>query len=57
MEYTLISEFAKKRPGKGTGLYYDPIYGYVPLADYLREAMDLVVFQRLQGIKQMGVVG
>jgi len=56
MEFPLVSEFAKKMPKKGTGLYYDPIYGYVPLADYLREAMDLDIFQRLQGIKQLSTV-
>jgi len=56
MGFPLISEFAKKVPRKGTGLYYDPLYGYVPLPDYLREAMDLDVFQRLQGIKQLSTV-
>lgn len=56
MESPLISGFAKKVPRKGTGLYYDPLYGYVPLPDYLREAMDLDVFQRLQGIKQLSTV-
>lgn len=56
MEFPLTSKFAKKVPRKGTGLYYDPLYGYVPLADYLREAMDLDVFQRLQGIKQLSTV-
>lgn len=49
-------KFAKKMPKKGTGLYYDALYGYVPLPDYLREAMDLDVFQRLQGIKQLSTV-
>lgn len=56
MEFPVISGFAKKVPKKGTGLYYDPLYGYVPLPDYLREAMDLDVFQRLQGIKQLSTV-
>ena len=56
MEFSPISKFAKKVPRKGTGLYYDPLYGYVPLPDYLREAMDLDVFQRLQGIKQLSTV-
>ena len=56
MEFPVISELAKKVPKKGTGLYYDPLYGYVPLPDYLREAMDLDVFQRLQGIKQLSTV-
>ncbi len=56
MEPPLVSQFAKKTPRKGTGLYYDPLYGYVPLPDYLREAMDLDVFQRLQGIKQLSTV-
>jgi len=56
MKFSPISKFAKKVPKKGTGLYYDPLYGYVPLAEYLREAMDLDVFQRLQGIKQLSTV-
>ncbi|MEA3226031.1 MAG: HD domain-containing protein, partial [Planctomycetota bacterium] len=56
MEFPLASEYAKKVPRKGTGLYYDPLYGYVPLPYYLREAMDLDVFQRLQGIKQLSTV-
>jgi len=56
MEFSPTSKFAKKVPKKGTGLYYDPLYGYVPLLDYLREAMDLDVFQRLQGIKQLSTV-
>lgn len=55
-KFPLTSQFAKKVPKKGTGLYYDPLYGYVPLPDYLREAMDLDVFQRLQGIKQLSTV-
>jgi len=51
------TKLAKKLPGKGTGLYYDPLYdGYVPLPHYLRQAMDLDVFQRLQGIKQLSTV-
>ena len=56
MKFSPISNFAKKVPKKGTGLYYDSLYGYVPLPDYLREAMDLDVFQRLQGIKQLSTV-
>ncbi|TKJ36489.1 MAG: hypothetical protein CEE38_11795 [Planctomycetes bacterium B3_Pla] len=56
MKFSDISKFAKKVPRKGTGLYYDPLYGYVPLPDYLREAMDLDVFQRLQGIQQLSTV-
>jgi len=56
MEFPVVSELAKKVPKKGTGLYYDPLYGYVPLPEYLREAMDLDVFQRLQGIKQLSTV-
>jgi len=56
MEFSTVSKFAKKVPRKGTGLYYDPLYGYVPLPDYLRELMDLDVFQRLQGIKQLSTV-
>ena len=56
MGFIPVSEFAKKVPRKGTGLYYDPLYGYVPLADYLREAMDLDAFQRLQGIKQLSTI-
>ena len=56
MKAQIVSKFAKKVPRKGTGLYYDPLYGYVPLPDYLREAMDLDVFQSLQGIKQLSTV-
>jgi len=56
MNFPIISKFAKKIPRKGSGLYYDPLYGYVPLPDYVRETMDLEVFQRLRGIKQLSTV-
>ncbi|MBA7647450.1 hypothetical protein ES703_55222 [subsurface metagenome] len=56
MDFPTISKFSKKIPRKGSGLYYDPLYGYVPLPDYIREAMDLEVFQRLRGIKQLSTV-
>lgn len=56
MNFTITTNFAKKVPKKGSGLYYDPLYGYVPLPGYIREAMDLDVFQRLRGIKQLSTV-
>jgi len=56
MEFPIFSNYSKKIPKKGSGLYYDPVYGYVPLPSYVREAMDLDVFQRLRGIKQLSTV-
>lgn len=56
MDFPIFSDYSKKIPRKGSGLYYDPLYGYVPLPSYCREAMDLEVFQRLRGIKQLSTV-
>jgi len=56
MEFITTSKFKKKIPRKGSGLYYDPLYGYIPLPNYVREMMDLEVFQRLRGIKQLSTV-
>jgi HD superfamily phosphohydrolase len=56
MNFPVTSNIYKNIPGKGSGLYYDPIYGYVPLPGYIREAIDLDVFQRLRGIKQLSTV-
>jgi len=56
MDFPIFSDYSKKTPRKGSGLYYDPLYGYVPLPSYCREAMDLEVFQRLRGIKQLSTV-
>lgn len=56
MDFPIFSEYSKKVPRKGTGLYYDPLYGYIPLPSYCREAVDLDVYQRLRGIKQLSTV-
>jgi len=56
MDFPIFSDYSKKIPTKGSGLYYDPLYGYVPLPSYCRQAMDLEVFQRLRGIKQLSTV-
>jgi HD superfamily phosphohydrolase len=40
----------------GQGLYYDPIYGYVPLPPVIRRAMDLPSMQRLRHISQLSTV-
>lgn len=43
-------------PRKGWGLYYDPLYGYIPVDSLIREAMDLPSVQRLRNIKQLSTV-
>lgn len=43
-------------PKKGFGLYYDPIYGYVPLPPMIRRALDLPSMQRLRHIKQLSTL-
>lgn len=40
----------------GQGLYYDPIYGYIPLPPVLRRAMDLPTMQRLRHVSQLSTV-
>lgn len=43
-------------PALGSGLYYDPIYGYIPLAPQIRRAIDLISVQRLRRISQLSTV-
>ncbi len=43
-------------PRVGWGLYYDPLYGYVPLPPFIRQALDLPTMQRLRRIKQLSNV-
>lgn len=40
-------------PRKGWGLYYDSLYGYIPLPIVVRRAMDLPTVQRLRWLKQL----
>lgn len=40
----------------GGGLYYDALYGYTPFPPYIRRVLDLEVFQRLRGLKQLSTV-
>ncbi len=43
-------------PKPGLGLYYDPLYGYIPLPEYVRRIMDVPIFQRTREIKQLSMV-
>ncbi len=43
-------------PSKEWGLYYDPIYKYIPLRPIFRQALDIPLVQRLRGIKQLSTV-
>lgn len=43
-------------PPKGLGLYYDPLYGYVPLPPPIRRALNLPSVQRLRRLRQLSTV-
>jgi hypothetical protein len=43
-------------PKSGFGLYYDPVYGYIPLSPIIRRALDLPSMQRLRHIKQLSTL-
>lgn len=43
-------------PRTGWGLYFDPLYGYIPLPPLIRQALDLATFQRLRRIKQLSTI-
>jgi len=43
-------------PAFGMGLYYDPLYGYIPLRPQIRRALDLPTMQRLRQISQLSTV-
>ena len=43
-------------PPHGWGLYYDPLYGYIPISPLIRRALDLPSMQRLRRIKQLSTV-
>lgn len=51
-----VFRFERKAQKKGMGLYYDPLYGYVPLPQYIFQALDLEFFQRLRYVKQLGTM-
>ena len=40
----------------GRGLYYDPLYGHVPIPPLIEKALDLKPVQRLRRIKQLGLL-
>jgi HD superfamily phosphohydrolase len=56
MPYPRTTELRKKPPRDGSGLYYDPLYGFTPFLPKIRKVMDLDVFQRLRGLKQLSTV-
>lgn len=57
MASDLFEPYNYRRPlATGQGLYYDPIYGYVPLPPVIRRAMDLPSMQRLRHISQLSTV-
>lgn len=39
-----------------SGLYYDPLYGYISLPPHIRAAIKLPIFQRLRRLKQLSSV-
>lgn len=43
-------------PPRGWGIYYDPLYGYIPISPLIRRALDLPSMQRLRRIKQLSTV-
>lgn len=43
-------------PRVGWGLYHDPLYGYISLPPFIRQALDLPSMQRLRRIKQLSTV-
>jgi len=44
-------------PGEGDyGLYYDGIYGYIPIRPVLRRALNLKTMQRLRRLKQLATL-
>ena len=43
-------------PAFGSGLYYDPLYGYIPLPPAIRRAIDLPSMQRVRHIRQLSTV-
>jgi len=53
---SLTTNLAKKAPRLGQGLYYDPLYGHIPTSGDVRQLIDLEVFQRLRGIKQLSTL-
>lgn len=46
----------KRAPATGLGLYYDPVYGYIPLPPKIRRAMDLPSMERLRHVSQLSTV-
>lgn len=46
----------KRPPATGLGLYYDPVYGYIPLPPKIRRAMDLPSMERLRHVSQLSTV-
>jgi HD superfamily phosphohydrolase len=50
------SIYLKRVRASGTGFYYDPLYGYIPLRPVIRQAIDLPEVQRLRGLKQLSIL-
>jgi HD superfamily phosphohydrolase len=48
--------FATRVPRKGPGFYYDTLYGHVSTGRALRGLIDLEIFQRLRGIRQLSTL-
>lgn len=46
----------KRPPAAGLGLYYDPVYGYIPLPPKIRRAIDLPTMERLRHVSQLSTV-
>jgi len=56
MNKKYTSRFVKKLPGRHEGLYYDALYGYIPTSGVIRKLINLEIFQRLRGIKQLSTL-
>ena len=43
-------------PRAGWGLYYDPLYGYIPLPPEIRDALSCPSLNRLRHLKQLSTL-
>ena len=48
--------YYRRSRAEGSGFYYDPLYGFIPLSSLLRQAIDLPEVQRLRRLNQLAVL-